>query len=83
MIYPDVSSDEWSKRHKIEITNEPCANCGKLRKANIPMADKGGIRGFVSEDCECGQQSYMTFIVNDSEFNDLCLGLIETLNNMK
>jgi hypothetical protein len=54
MIYPDVTTEEWTKRHPdLEVEHDDCPECGTIRVLNIPFIKKDWV-GLASKPCECG-----------------------------
>jgi hypothetical protein len=66
MIYPDVTVDEWVKRHPICVVEGLCV-CGKKASTTIPVITNKKI-GLVSPRCECGlTESVSTYISKSPE----------------
>lgn len=53
MLYPQETTEKWSKKYKISPVDGKCPSCGIDIRADIPFADKK-LRGFISEDHGCG-----------------------------
>ena len=55
MIYVNVTTKEWIKRHPaLEISHKRCDHCGKKMVADIPVLEAEWA-SLYSKDCECGE----------------------------
>ena len=71
MIYPVVSTEEWSELYKVVPVEGKCPKCGIDIIADKPFAD-GRLRGFISEDHGCGiEKCLATFNVSANDFFDI------------
>ncbi len=55
MIYPEVDSELWARKHGLPIKMVRCMKCKQEMKMSRPIAIKG-YRGFQSELHSCGKR---------------------------
>lgn len=70
MIFPDWTTEEWAKKHKLSVETGTCPKCGIGIIADKPFAD-GKLRGFMSEDHGCGIERTLVVFNADEEFMDI------------
>ncbi len=63
MIYPDVSTEEWCERYKIEVITRPCAHCGKYIDTTRPFAT-GNWRGLKATEHGCGARYLLSTAID-------------------
>ncbi len=65
MIYPDVTLDEWLKRHPdLKVKEGICDNwdCKKPMRTTRPFVYRDGV-GLESNDCECGKSKHRSSVM--------------------
>ena len=53
MFFPQIKSEDWAKRYRLQPFSEECEHCGRLQTTDIPWAS-GKWRGLKSTVCTCG-----------------------------
>ncbi len=71
MIYPDISVEEWCRRHPgLEELSDSCPKCGQARVTSQPVALLVSYRGLISPPHKCGPQfDLLTAVSIDEETN--------------
>lgn len=41
MIYPDVSLQEWSAKHHLDVETKLCSNCRDMFQTTVPILIRG------------------------------------------
>jgi hypothetical protein len=60
MIFPDVSVENWCKKHNLEVRQCVCPNCGYRQTIDIPFITKECV-GLVAPLHDCGEQYQASF----------------------
>jgi len=72
MIFPEVSTENWIKKHdELVIEEGICNHCEKPLRTTKPFIEKGFV-GLISNDCSCGKNTNqaMTMVpTSDSEIH--------------